>query len=191
MGEYDDFLERMRSFDMGFDMSSRTEAVEHSGIRTFDATTGEWIQHHGVKGQKWGVVKRAKARVGETMDSMDRERGVSDAYNKRSKMSDDELKGYLTRTKNEVSIKRNMKTREDKKAYRNRGKMTDDEVKHLASRLNLENDLNNQIKAINDMNKKKVLNVLSIAGKIPMTAVPYGPQITTGLNLANIAVKKM
>ena len=60
------------------------------------------IEHHGVKGQKWGVRRKAAkaARVAakvQKKDSVARAKSWNKAYQTRSKMSDSELRSAVNR----------------------------------------------------------------------------------------------
>lgn len=78
----------------------------------------EILEHHGVKGMKWGVrrdrkgggIKKAASSFKKsralTKESRKRERSWSKAYKKRGRMSDDELRNALNRLRMENEFAR-------------------------------------------------------------------------------------
>lgn len=67
----------------------------------------DYLEHHGVKGQKWGV-RRTVAQLKRSSASRAREKSWQDEYNKRGSMSNADLKRKLERLKLENEFKRNM-----------------------------------------------------------------------------------
>ena len=124
----------------------------------------EVLEHHGVKGMKWGVrkasktvktasskaVKSVRTRVREEVKSSKRELSWSKKLNSLSTMSTKELQKNANRVKMENDMKRYIKdTRirnradlkqlsKDKKAYRNREKISDKDLSAKVEKLKLQ-----------------------------------------------------
>lgn len=119
---YNDFVKRMGSFDME--------------LSTDDIVTPEKLQHHGVKGMKWGVTKsRVRSAVTNYKEkkasSAPKEKSVSTLASKRREQN-------------------------WKKEYKNREKLTTDELKEKVERLRLETEFNRLSNVVGDNRIKKV-----------------------------------
>lgn len=108
----------------------------------------EYLQHHGVKGMKWGVrrspvqlARAAKGRVKSEINSAKRERSWKDEVKNVNKMSDAEVRRLTDRIRNENNLKR-MAAR---KEYLSRNELSDSEIKKRVERLNLEDQLNRNV----------------------------------------------
>lgn len=108
----------------------------------------EYLQHHGVKGMKWGVrrspaqlARAAKRRAKDELKSAKRERSWKDEAKNVNKMPDAEIRRLTDRIRNENSLKR-MAAR---KEYLSRSELSDSEIKKRVERLNLEAQLNRNV----------------------------------------------
>lgn len=119
----------------------------------------EFLQHHGVKGMKWGVIrKRASSgqngskkskkpgRLKEEWDSLKRERSWKKIDT--SRMSTKDLKNVAKRVTSENELKRLSRSpvgsAKDKKDYRKRAKMSDQELNRKLERLRAKDQLQKQ-----------------------------------------------
>lgn len=122
------------------------------------------LQHHGVKGMKWGVRRAAKkagtvikTRIKEDINSSKRERSWVKDLKSINNMSTGELKSktnrlrmendlkYLTKSQKVRSFSDAKQKSRDKKAYRNRDKMTDKQLKDKVEKLGLKLSLRREI----------------------------------------------
>lgn len=168
---YDEFVERMGSFDM---------------VLPADTT----IEHYGVKGMKWGV-----RRTKEQLQSAKRER--SWGYKDQSKLSDRELKETVDRLQNEAHMQRltkklsssyskkavqralKLKVKESKelikkskelnREYQLRNTLSDSELRTRVQRLQLEDRFDQLSTQVAKDNKKYIDNILNMAGDLPVS----------------------
>lgn len=132
----------------------------------------ELLQHHGVKGQKWGVIRKgqngiksATKRVKEEVGSLKRERSWGKNLANADKMSTKQINKVAQRIQMENDLKRLSKdkyvgSKKDKANYRNRGKMSDEELGRKVGRLRAKANLNRTIqeatKSQSDFGKRVV-----------------------------------
>lgn len=168
---YDEFVERMGSFDM---------------VLPADET----IEHYGVKGMKWGI-----RRTKEKIQSAKRERSWENID--QSKLSDQELKTTVDRLQNEAHMQRlskqlsssyskksikkalTLKAKESKELlkksidlrieYNARNKLSDAELKARVDRLNLEGRFDTLSKKVSKDQKKYIDDLLNTAADIPIS----------------------
>ena len=143
-------------------------------VTTDDST----LQHHGVKGMKWGirrVIRDGKVYAKETKKSKAREYGWNKQYKNREKLSDEKLKKLTDRLKDENTLRKNMTTAKQKKTYRNRERLKDEDLKKLVSRVNMEAELKKQINTVYSTDKKQARKLIKYVEMIPLEKVPtYG-----------------
>lgn len=164
------------------------------------------IEHHGVKGMKWGV-----RRTKEQLQSTKRER--SWGYQDQSKLSDKELQKTVDRLQNEAHMQRltkqlsssyskkaiqralKLKVKESKelrkkskelnREYQLRNTLSDAELKTKVQRLQLEGRFDQLSTQVAKDNKKDVDAVLKIAGDLPVSD-KYSSAIELGKKLNEI-----
>lgn len=91
------------------------------------------LQHHGVKGQKWGV-RRTPQQLGHDVPSGRRSITSNDIRN--TKTINDEV-GKITRT-TENSRREKRKKKADKAVRKELSEMSDQELRDIVNRLNME-----------------------------------------------------
>lgn len=102
----------------------------------------EYLQHHGVKGMKWGVIRKRikESTPSKHLESIKRENSWSKQLSKSNKMTTSELKRNANRAQLENDYKRLSKkpkvgSRSDRKEYLNRAKMDDTQLLDKVERL--------------------------------------------------------
>lgn len=113
----------------------------------------EFLQHHGVKGMKWGVrrfqpyekgpgkpkgkfIKKVKnSRLGQEVRSAKRELSTLRTKRNMDNMSTKEIKKQGQRIQKENEMKKLSKSKKEKKDYRNRGDMSTQEMDRKLDRL--------------------------------------------------------
>lgn len=122
----------------------------------------EIIQHHGVKGMRWGVrkvynnfkTKMSNKRIkiekgGNNKKNTDKEiiKSSKGSVRKIKRMTDDEIRQKIERLNIENNLKRlssNLRDRQSRKIYKQRKLYTNDELTKLNNRLQLEDTLRQQ-----------------------------------------------
>lgn len=158
------------------------------------------LQHFGVKGMKWGVIRnreggggkrqngdskidKAKTRVKEEWDSAKRERSWSKKVGDISKMSTKDIERTTTRIRLENDLKRlsankSISSPKDRTDYRNRGKMKDEELVRKVTRLRARDNLHRQIKDASKEQRefgKKVITTASALAVKSALGIPISP----------------
>lgn len=127
-------------------------------------TVENFIQHHGIKGMRWGVrryqpyqkgegqpkgkflgktkKKISDSRLGQEVRSAKRELSTLKTKSNMDNMSTNQIKEQGKRILKENEMKRMSKTKKEKKDYRNRGRMSDQEVNRKLDRLKAKDLLN-------------------------------------------------
>lgn len=93
----------------------------------------ETLQHHGVKGMRWGVRKK-------------RTSSSSGKSKKEKKLSKKDKKNAEKAHKSNEKKRSSSRSAAWRKVYENRGRMTDAELNRAVQRLRLENELNKMTK---------------------------------------------
>ena len=140
----------------------------------------EYLEHHGVKGMKWGVRKAATSRI----NSIKRENSwAKESKNARS-LSDKELKGKVERLRSENTIRRNTFNKTatlrdpangiNRRTYRERAKYSDKEIKKIAERLDLESEFRKEAANAAPWKKTIAREMIKAASSTPVGT--FGPQ---------------
>ncbi len=128
----------------------------------------EFLQHHGVKGMKWGVRRnsnrpggadgkpdakdvKGRNKIGKHLDSWKRERDWSKALKNLDKMSTKDINSLSKRIQLENDLKRLSKAKgvgssKDKQDYLNRAKMSEQELSRKVVRLRAKENLSRNIR---------------------------------------------
>lgn len=151
------------------------------------------LQHHGVKGMKWGVRRARKAvttRVKESYNSKKREVG----WVKELKTINSKSKKDLQQTTQRIRMENNMKQlvkktpvrtvsdykskRLDAKAYRNRDKMTDQQLKNKVEKMAIKIALRKEISRSTKDQRDAVNGMLdSYGGKMKESDIRLGKSL--------------
>lgn len=152
--DYQNFVERMGSFDMDLSLDDIGEDEKE-------------IQHHGIKGMKWGVRRPVGSNglVVKSAKSLGREVGSVRKLSKLGDKTDEQIRSEVNRLRNENELRRlssGIPTKyknEIKKVYRDRANLTDAELKATVDRLRLEDSLRREVKnAILTPQRKRLAN---------------------------------
>lgn len=129
--------------------------LNHKGVSLINKVE-DILQHHGVKGMKWGIrryqpypkgeghkgkfikkvgKKISDSRVGQEVRSASRELRTIATKRNMDNMSTKQIKEQGQRILKENEMKRMSKTKKEKKDYRNRGRMSDQEINRKLDRL--------------------------------------------------------
>lgn len=137
----------------------------------------DMLQHDGVKGMKWGVVKwrkvggksgkpRAPGRMKQEWDSLKRERHWKRTIGNIDQLSTKKIGDISRRISLENDLKRLSKsgvgTAKDKKDYRLRANMSEQELNRKVTRLRVKSGLSSQISTASKEQRevgKKIANV--------------------------------
>ena len=138
----------------------------------------ETLEHHGVKGMKWGVRKAAKKYKSS--------REKSKARKAKSKIEEDEMRkaakakiieridadGNFTRTVRPTATDSKKREKEWKKIYKNRGNLSDAEIQNTLKRLKWENELQKAANSASEEQRKaaqaKIDLAIKLIGAIPI-----------------------
>lgn len=136
----------------------------------------EILQHHGVKGMKWGKHKggTVKEAIKTRVDSIKRENSWGKVLNNASGMTTKELQKHASRAQLENDMKRMSKkagvgSAKDKKDYLNRGKMTDQELQRKVQRLRAKESLNRNANDATKAQKELAKKVIAIAAPLALS----------------------
>jgi hypothetical protein len=149
--EYLDFVERMGSFEfeLGLNDIGEGDNIAHSNLSKYLSKTPSELQHHGVKGMKWGVrrsdeqlarakLKRLDKEMKDTKDpkklkSLQKEYGkVEDSIDYSQNGLKKKINDNLASQKRERSWSKSMKDIES---------MSTKDLNEMARRIQLENDM--------------------------------------------------
>lgn len=136
--DYLNFLERMGSF--GMELGDQSDEIQHHGDEQMPVyraamSNTDSIEHHGVKGQKWGVRRRVQALVGKTGQVPKSAAAASEAREKSWK-----------------------------KVYANRASMSTPQLREKVNRLTLENQLKQQVSIANQAQKSAARQIITNVG---------------------------
>ena len=146
--------------------------------------TKDLLQHHGVKGMKWGVrrfqpypkgkgptgkfiksVKKkvSEGRLGQEVRSRKQDLKNAGMKSKMKNMSTSEIKNVASRMNKENDLKRLSRTKKEKKDYRNRSRMSDQELGRKLERLRAKDMLNQNVNISNKAYKDASMKVIQTA----------------------------
>lgn len=186
--EYLDFVERMGSFEfeLGLDDIGQDDNIAHS-------KDNETLQHHGIKGMKWGVRRSdaqlskargkgqnaVKKRIGEQLSSMSRERSWGKKLKDMENMSNDDLNKMARRIQLENDLKRLSKsssgvsTKNDREDYRKRESLSDQDlnmkVNRLRAKANFARTVSDASKEQRDFGRKVVNTAAGVGLRYALT----------------------
>lgn len=151
------------------------------------------LEHHGVKGMKWGVRRKSKSggsvkkegTFKKELRSRKQELSTLKEKKKVDKYSDDEIKKRIERLRNENDLKR-LGGKKHKNDYLDRAKLSDAELKKKVDRLRLEYQLKQQINSANKESKDIANKIIKESAKYAIGAFTG----STGMMLADIAIKE-
>lgn len=161
------------------------------------------LEHHGIKGMRWGVRRKnpsgssstKEPKTKSTLNSIKREISTVKKLKNVSSMSNDELKTTVDRFRNEnqlkdLTTKKIFNRKKGQKTYLNREDLSDAELKSKVERLQLEANLKKEVKRANskqiEIANDIIKDVVSIAiesftknGAIPITGSEKADRILT------------
>jgi hypothetical protein len=157
------------------------------------------LKHHGVKGQKWGVIRDRnrpggadgkwesekqvdnRGKLQKRLDSMKRERQWNSVLREMDKMSTKDINTVTTRVRLENDLKRLSKskvaTKKDKEDYLRRDKMSNQELSRKVARLNAKEGLLKQVSSASKEQREFGIKVVQTAGTL---GVQYAKNRTLG-----------
>lgn len=155
----------------------------------------EILQHHGVKGMKWGkhkanvsagvqkvgdktkeVAGKVAAKAKPHIDSIKRENSWKKQLNNSHNMTTKEIQKVSSRAQLENDLKKLSKksdiaSSKDKKDYLKRADMSDQELTRKVQRLRAKDNLNRNANDATKKQKEIAKNILKIASPLVMTAI--------------------
>lgn len=172
------------SFDQEFQKQSKNlKEIQHKhGVMQLNET----LQHHGVKGQKWGVIRKRNlsaksstpkkpSRVKKEIDSIKREKSWNKILKDVNNMSTKEIQAHANRAQLENEYKRLVKksdisSKKDKADYLRRDKMSEQELRRKVTRLRAKDSLNRSAK---EATKTQRAFAKKVADKAAPLAIKY------------------
>lgn len=162
------------------------DKLKHSVIDLIMVANGDIIdddllQHDGVKGMKWGVVRwrkpggksgkpRAPGRMKQEWDSAKRERHWQRTLNSIDNLSTKQISSVSKRLSAENEFKKLSKSAtanaKDKKDYRLREKMSDQELNRKVTRLRVKSGLQKQVSTATEQQRAIGKRIVSTGGSI-------------------------
>lgn len=155
---YKKFLFEQETRKERFDLSE----VQHKGVKSMKPELQDILQHHGVKGMKWGKVK---AHV----DSIKREHSLAKTARNADNMSTKDIQKIGARAQLENDMKRLSKkvgNQKEKADYLKRGDMADHEILRKVQRLRAKDNLNRVASDATKTQREVAKKVMQVAGTI-------------------------
>lgn len=150
------------------------------------------IEHHGIKGQKWGVrrprgangkVSKSDGPIRRELKSVARELGTGLKSLNAHKMSDSELKAFTKRARLENQLKRASKAQVSpvqkikvRKEYTERKKLSDEDLFKRVQRLNLESNMRKEATSATKEQRAAAKNLIEQIGSMKISDGNGGKQ---------------
>lgn len=129
------------------------------------------LLHYGVKGMKWGVIKKGlSSRVG----SIKREHQWRKVKKQVKTMSTKDINKVALRIQQENDLRRLSKTKEQKAEYRRRGEMSDVELNRKVTRLRAVDSLDRQIKEATRPQRELGEKIIGVSATLGVKAALNG-----------------
>lgn len=132
------------------------------------------LKHHGVKGQKWGVIRnRSKATIRDHINSLSRERSWRKVLNDVDALSTDQIHKVAKRVSLENDLKRlsrdkSVGGKKDKTDYLHRERFTDEELSVRVTRLRAKENLSKAVKNASKEQREFGEKVVNIGGALSL-----------------------
>ena len=139
----------------------------------------EILQHHGVKGMRWGqhhgahgseISFKERGKLAKHLDSLKRERSWNKHLKDVDNMSTKDINAVTKRVSAENTLKgltkHKIATKKDKQDYLRRHEMTDDELQRKISRLNAKKNLHEAVKNASKEQRDAAIKVGQTAATI-------------------------